>query len=110
MSRSRQVRLADLTDAVVLERIEHFDSAATGRRPTFWDADEAAEMRDIYRAEWARRQPSPAERYAALPLCPTGCGCRVGSDDPDGSDCGCDGPCRTWRGEITPSAWEDDDA
>lgn len=27
------------------------------------------------------------------PRCPDGCGCRMGSNDPDLADCGCDGPC-----------------
>jgi hypothetical protein len=26
-------------------------------------------------------------------LCPTGCGCRIGTEDADRADCGCDGPC-----------------
>jgi hypothetical protein len=27
--------------------------------------------------------------------CPSGCGCRYGTDDPDRYDCWCDGPCTT---------------
>ena len=27
------------------------------------------------------------------PECPDGCGCRLGSEDADARDCGCDGPC-----------------
>jgi hypothetical protein len=27
------------------------------------------------------------------PLCPDGCGCRLGTDDPDARECACDGPC-----------------
>jgi hypothetical protein len=27
------------------------------------------------------------------PLCPGGCGCRLGTDDADRSECGCDGGC-----------------
>jgi hypothetical protein len=28
-----------------------------------------------------------------LPPCPEGCGCRLGADDADRRECGCDGPC-----------------
>lgn len=28
-----------------------------------------------------------------LRMCPGGCGCRLGSDDPDARECGCDGGC-----------------
>lgn len=35
-----------------------------------------------------------AEALAAnWPKCPDGCGCRLGTDDADASECGCDGPC-----------------
>ena len=27
------------------------------------------------------------------PLCPGGCGCRLGTDDADARECGCDGGC-----------------
>jgi hypothetical protein len=29
----------------------------------------------------------------ANPLCPGGCGCRLGTDDADARECGCDGGC-----------------
>jgi hypothetical protein len=31
---------------------------------------------------------APAAHY-----CPEGCGCRVGTEDADRFECGCDGPC-----------------
>lgn len=33
------------------------------------------------------------ELLARWPKCPDGCGCRLGTDDPDARECGCDGPC-----------------
>lgn len=30
---------------------------------------------------------------ACWPLCPDGCGCRLGLEDADARECGCDGPC-----------------
>lgn len=30
---------------------------------------------------------------AAWPKCPDGCGCRLGTEDPDAQECGCHGPC-----------------
>ncbi len=30
---------------------------------------------------------------ATQALCPGGCGCRLGTDDADARECGCDGPC-----------------
>ncbi len=36
------------------------------------------------------------DRHAAqMQRCPTGCGCRRQTDDPDARDCACDGPCTT---------------
>lgn len=26
-------------------------------------------------------------------MCPDGCGCRLGTEDADARECGCDGPC-----------------
>jgi hypothetical protein len=34
------------------------------------------------------------KQAAALPACPQGCGCRLGTEDADARECGCDGPCR----------------
>ena len=51
---------------------------------------------------------TPSDAYEALPLCPSGCGCRVGSDDPDRHDCACDGPCCTWTGEVVRYVHPDD--
>jgi hypothetical protein len=32
-------------------------------------------------------------------MCPEGCGCRLGTEDADARECGCDGPC---TGETEP--------
>jgi hypothetical protein len=33
----------------------------------------------------------------AWPVCPEGCGCRLGTDNADARECGCDGPCNSTR-------------
>lgn len=32
-------------------------------------------------------------QLARWPKCPAGCGCRIGTEDADARECGCDGPC-----------------
>jgi hypothetical protein len=42
----------------------------------------------------AREQLADAAAIAASwPRCPDGCGCRLGTEDPEAAECGCDGPC-----------------
>lgn len=40
---------------------------------------------------------------ARWPKCPAGCNCRVGTEDADVNECGCDGPCTTgWEPQPAP--------
>lgn len=42
-----------------------------------------------FRAGW-----EAAEKHTAADrCCPEGCGCRLGTQDADARECGCDGPC-----------------
>jgi hypothetical protein len=47
--------------------------------------------RDQLRAELDAAPPL----FSAWPKCPDGCGCRLGTEDADARECGCDGPCTT---------------
>ena len=44
-------------------------------------------------ALWEDAAKAAAEADPRWPRCPDGCGCRIGTDDADRSDCGCGGPC-----------------
>lgn len=69
-------------------------------------ADHARQLTDAYdqarpappSADWVRLAVAVLREVAAHPgfaeqLCPEGCGCRVGTEDADRFECGCDGPC-----------------
>jgi hypothetical protein len=69
-----------------------------------WAAAEAAcdQDKSLYRFEvWEMEVVIDAPKEAAE-TCPAGCGCKLGTDDADRNECGCDGPCtkllRTRRG------------
>lgn len=43
------------------------------------------------------------------PRCPAGCRCRIGTEDADALECGCDGPCTTgWEFPPAPSSQSGD--
>jgi hypothetical protein len=42
-----------------------------------------------------------------LPMCPEGCGCRLGTDDPDARECGCDGLCTAELDAMTEEERDD---
>jgi hypothetical protein len=66
----------------------------------FAEAAERARRQAEYAAtEWCpecgydRHEHAPHCASQDHPLCPGGCGCRLGTDDADRRECGCDGGC-----------------
>lgn len=54
-----------------------------------WDEFDFAPEREW----WETAAKAATDADLRWPCCPDGCGCRIGTDDADGRECGCDGPC-----------------
>jgi hypothetical protein len=68
-----------------------------------WDASAQAVAGPL-EAEIKRLRADLADAEAEIgrwPRCPAGCRCRVGTDDADALECGCDGPCTAATETIT---------
>ena len=88
-------KLAAIRQVVVGEYLAWYGTATM---PHFKVATELAwKVREILGGAGAAPAGSAEEATAALmerwPRCPDGCGCRLGTDDADHAECGCDGPC-----------------
>jgi len=65
-----------------------YESGGLGPNDAPWES-----LTDRDRQVWDDAADAACNADPRWPRCPDGCGCRIGTDDADSRDCGCDGPC-----------------